>query len=45
MGKRSKIYDAYMQGMCVLDNALQPLSIEQRKVIANLIAKSYRLEN
>jgi hypothetical protein len=41
MGKKSKIYDAYKQGKCVLDNALKPLSEEQRKVIANLIAKSY----
>ena len=41
MGKKSKVYDAYKQGKCVLDNALKPLSEEQRKVIANLIAKSY----
>ena len=41
MGKKSKIYDAYKQGKCVLDDALKPLSEEQRKVIANLIAKSY----
>ncbi len=41
MGKKSKIYDAYRQGKCVLDTALEPLSDEQRKVIANLIAKSY----
>ncbi len=41
MGKKSKIYDAYKQGKCVLENVLQPLSNEQRKIIANLIAKSY----
>ncbi len=41
MGKKSKIYDAYKQGKCVLENALEPLTDEQRKVIANLIAKSY----
>ena len=41
MGKKSKIYDAYKQGKCVLEDALKPLSEEQRKVIANLIAKSY----
>ena len=41
MGKKSKFYDAYKQGKCVLDDALKPLSEEQRKVIANLIAKSY----
>ena len=44
MGKKSKLYDAYMQGKCVLENALQPLTTEQRKVIANLIAKTYKLE-
>ena len=41
MGKKSKIYDAYRQGKCVLENALEPLTDEQRKIIANLIAKSY----
>lgn len=45
MGKKSKIYDAYKQGKCILDDALKPLTEEQRKVIANLIAKSYTLEN
>ena len=44
MGKKSKFYDAYKQGKCVLENALDPLQIEQRKIIANLIAKSYKLE-
>ena len=42
MGKKSKFYDAYKQGKCVLDNALEPLTIEQREIIANLIAKSYK---
>ena len=41
MGKKSKFYDAYKQGICVLEDALKPLTNEQRKVIANLIAKSY----
>ena len=41
MGKKSKFYDAYKHGKCVLENALEPLPIEQRKIIANLIAKSY----
>ncbi|RPH07619.1 MAG: hypothetical protein CBC53_001185 [Alphaproteobacteria bacterium TMED93] len=41
MGKKSKIYDAYKQGKCVLEDVLQPLTNEQRKIIANLIAKSY----
>ena len=45
MGKKSKIYDAYKQGKCVLDNVLEPLTEDQRKVIAKLIAKSYIIEN
>ena len=44
MGKKSKFYDAYRQGKCVLDNALEPLTIEQREIIANLIAKSYKFK-
>lgn len=45
MGKKSKIYDAYKQGKCVLDNVLEPLTVDQRKVIAKLIANSYIIEN
>ena len=45
MGKKSKFYDAYKQGKCVLEEALSPLPEEQKKVIANLIAKTYKLEN
>tara|TARA_B100000242_G_scaffold200449_1_gene145048 strand:- start:229 stop:468 length:240 start_codon:yes stop_codon:yes gene_type:complete len=45
MGKKSKFYDAYRQGKCVLEEALQPLPEDQREIIANLIAKTYRLEN
>ena len=44
MGKKSKFYDAYKQGKCVLDSALEPLTIEQREIIANLIAKSYKFK-
>ena len=40
MGKKSKFYDAYKQGKCVLEDALKTLPVEQRKVIASLIAKS-----
>ena len=43
MGKKSIIYDAYKQGKCVLEDALKPLTEEQRRVIANLIAKSYKI--
>ena len=45
MGKKSKFYDAYRQGKCVLEEALKPLPEDQREIIANLIAKTYRLEN
>ena len=41
MGKKSKIYDGYRQGKCVLDNALLPLPADQREVIVKLIAKTY----
>ena len=45
MGKKSKFYDAYKQGKCVLEEALKPLPEEQREIIANLIAKTYRINN
>ena len=45
MGKKSKFYDAYKQGKCVLEEALKPLPEEQREIIAKLIAKTYRTEN
>ena len=44
MGKKSKFYDAYRQGKCVLEEALKPLPDEQREIIANLIAKTYKTE-
>ena len=45
MGKKSNFYDAYRQGKCVLEEALKPLPEEQREIIANLIAKTYKTEN
>ncbi len=45
MGKKSKIYDGYKQGKCVLDNALRPLPAEQREVIVKLIAKTFKSNN
>ena len=45
MGKKSKFYDAFKQGKCVLEEALKPLPEEQREIIANLIAKTYKAEN
>ncbi len=45
MGKKSQFYDAYKQGRCVLEEALKPLPEEQKKIIANLIAKTYTMDN
>ena len=45
MGKKSQFYDAYKQGKCVLEEALKPLPEEQKRIIANLIAKTYVMEN
>ncbi len=45
MGKKSQFYQAYRQGKCVLEEALEPLSDEQREIITNLIAKSYEIKN
>ena len=45
MGKKSQFYDAYKQGKCVLEEALKPLPEDQKKLIAKLIAKTYKIEN
>ena len=45
MGKKSQFYDAYKQGKCVLEEALKPLPEEQKRIIANLIAKTYIKKN
>ncbi len=44
LGDNSLFSKAYKDGKCVLDKALVNIPIEQRKVIANLIAKSYIIE-
>ena len=44
MGKKSQFYDVYKQGKCVLEEALKPLPKEQKKIIANLIAKTYIID-
>ena len=44
LGENSLFSKAYKDGKCVLDKALVNIPIEQRKVIANLIAKSYGIE-
>ena len=45
MGKKSNFYNAYKQGKCVLEEALGSLPEAQKEIIANLIAKTYNLEN
>ena len=45
MGKKSQFYDAYKQGKCVLEEVLKPLPEEQKKIIANIIAQTYVMEN
>ena len=44
LGENSLFSKAYKDGKCVLDKALVNIPIEQKKVIANLIAKSYIIE-
>ena len=45
MGKKSQFYDVYKQSKCVLEEVLRTLPVEQREVIANLIAKTYKKVN
>ena len=44
LGNTSPFLKAYKDGKCVLDEALVNIHIGQRKIIANLITKSYILE-
>ena len=44
LGNKSLFSKAYRNGKCVLDEALSNVSVEQRKIIASLIAKSYAAE-
>ena len=44
LGDNSLFSKAYKDGKCVLDKALVNIPVEQRKIIANLIAKSYSIE-
>ena len=41
LGSKSYFSESYKEGKCALDSVLSDLSLEQRRVIANLIAKSY----
>ena len=43
LGNNSYFSESYKKGKCALDNALSDLPLKQRRVIANLIAKSYSL--
>ena len=44
LGDNSFFSKAYKDGKCVLDKALVNIPVEQRRVIANLIARSYSIE-
>ena len=44
LGDNSLFSQAYKDGKCVLDKALVNIPIEQRRIIANLISKSYSIE-
>ena len=44
LGDNSQFSKAYIGDRCALDKALKNLTINQRKTIANLIAKSYQYE-
>ena len=44
LGNNSKFSEHFKEGKCALDNALTNLSAYEKKVIANLLAKSYSLE-
>ena len=44
LGGNSSFSRDYIEGKCALDKALNKLPISEKKVIANLIAKSYSSE-
>ncbi len=44
LGNKSLFSKSYKEGKCVLDEALSSISVEHRKIIASLIAKSYDIE-
>tara|TARA_B100000029_G_scaffold74322_1_gene66220 strand:+ start:462 stop:731 length:270 start_codon:yes stop_codon:yes gene_type:complete len=44
LGTNSNFSKSFFKGKCALDKALNSLSIEERQVIASLIAKSYVFE-
>ena len=44
LGKDSSFSKSYIKGKCALDEVLKKLPVSEKKVIANLIAKSYGFE-
>ena len=44
LGKNSSFSKSYIQSKCALDEILKKLPVAEKKVIANLIAKSYDFE-
>ncbi len=44
LGANSNFSKSFVKGKCALDKALNSLPLEERKVIASLIAKSYAFE-
>ena len=42
LGHNSSFSESYIEGKCALDKVLNKLTISEKKVIANLIAKSYK---
>ena len=45
LGNNSQFSISYKKGKCALDKALKNMSVEEKLSIANLISKSYSLEN
>ena len=44
LGDKSQFSKAYVDGKCALDKVLKNFPVNQRKIIASLIAKSYQYE-
>ena len=44
LGKNSNFSKSFTKGKCALDKVLDALPLEERKVIVNLIAKSYAFD-
>ena len=44
LGKNSNFSKSFTDGKCALDKVLKKLPVSEKKVIANLIAKSYGFE-